>query len=118
MVIIASLLYANLHPDFKLGFLLVVAAALLVAGGSGAFWGASMTQHTFAIDRGFSLSMPFYVYTAGVDALPISIRVASSVSANVPSFGATPSLICGFDAPERESSLRLGHRGDRRGDGG
>ena len=33
------MLYANLHPDFKLGFLLVVAAALLVAGGSGAFWG-------------------------------------------------------------------------------
>ena len=32
-------MYANLHPDFKLGFLLVVAAAFLVVGGSDAFWG-------------------------------------------------------------------------------
>ena len=32
-------MYANLHPDFKLGFLLVVAAAFLFVGGSDAFWG-------------------------------------------------------------------------------
>ena len=34
----ASVLFSNLHPDFKLGFLLVVAAGLLAAGGSNAFW--------------------------------------------------------------------------------
>ena len=34
----APVLFSNLHPDFKLGFLLVVAAGLLAAGGSNVFW--------------------------------------------------------------------------------
>ena len=32
------MLFSNLHTDFKLGFLLVIAAGLLAAGGSIAFW--------------------------------------------------------------------------------
>ena len=34
----ASVSLSNLHPDFKLGFLLVIAAALLAAGSPDAFW--------------------------------------------------------------------------------
>ena len=37
-VIIAFVLLSNLHPDFKLGFLLVVTAALLAAGTPNALW--------------------------------------------------------------------------------
>ena len=40
----ASVLFSNLHPDFKLGFLLVVAAALLAAGGSHTFWSVIATD--------------------------------------------------------------------------
>ena len=40
----APVLFSNLHPDFKLGFLLVVAAALLAAGGSHAFWSVIATD--------------------------------------------------------------------------
>ena len=34
----APVLFSNLHPDFKLGFLLVVAAGFLAAGSSNFFW--------------------------------------------------------------------------------
>ena len=34
----ASVSLSNLHPDFKLGFLLVIAASLLAAGSPDAFW--------------------------------------------------------------------------------
>ena len=37
-VIMASVSLSNLHPDFKLGFLLVIAASLLAAGSPDAFW--------------------------------------------------------------------------------
>ena len=40
----AAVKFSNLHPDFRLGLLLVAAALLLDAGGSGALWGPAASD--------------------------------------------------------------------------